>query len=213
MKTLSNIAIAAAIGLVSATPAKALNGFGAIGSYDTSGPEYYIIDTGSGPLNILRSDNPLLNTTYGLTTYADQGPYEGSDDTYVAVINKSSSTLSSFTLTGPVNPSTPLFGFDGDGINLYAPTIPNNANDTTGYGGPQAWFTGISLDQYTGTVNFIGGIAPGGQTYFSLESALNQQGGTGGGGVTGTVPDAGSTMAMLSAGLIGLGLLRRRIQG
>jgi hypothetical protein len=44
--------------------------------------------------------------------------------------------------------------------------------DKTGYGGPQAYFSGINSSRSSGVVNFLGGIAGGGgQTYFGLEGA------------------------------------------
>jgi len=205
MKTLCKATMAAVLGLAVVTSAKAANnGFTGYG-YDSSGPEIYLIYNGTS-INVATSPNI---TGYGLTSYADQGPYEGSDDTYIAVINQSTKTLNSINLSGPSGTGNAIFAFDGDGIQTYG--SPGNAVDTTGYGGPTSWFSNISADNLNGTVNFIGGIAPGTQSYFSLEDMLT--GAAGNGTFTGTVPDAGSTMAMLSAGLIGLGILRRRIQG
>jgi hypothetical protein len=45
-----------------------------------------------------------------------------------------------------------------------------NGDRQNGYEGPTSWFSGISADTSGGTVNFSPPIAPGGSTYFSLES-------------------------------------------
>jgi hypothetical protein len=97
-----------------------------------------------------------------------QGPYDGSDDTLVGVVNQSTKNLpvSSLKLTSDNN----IFGFDGDGIDTYG--APGNAKDSTGYGGPNAYFTNISADQTSGTVNFVTPIPPGGTAYFGLENSV-----------------------------------------
>jgi hypothetical protein len=45
-----------------------------------------------------------------------------------------------------------------------------NGDRQNGYEGPTSWFSAISTDTSGGTVNFSPAIAPGGSTYFSLES-------------------------------------------
>jgi hypothetical protein len=50
-----------------------------------------------------------------------------------------------------------------------------NGDKQNGYEGPTSWFTGVSPDTSAGTVNFSPPIAPGGSTYFSLESPPNAQ--------------------------------------
>ncbi len=103
-------------------------------------------------------------------TTTGQGPYEGADDTLVGVVNNSTVPIKSLVLLSQFN----IFGFDGDGINIYG--APGNAMDNTGYGGPNAYFTNINAATTMGTVNFIVPVAPkGGTTYFSLENALNRQ--------------------------------------
>lgn len=95
------------------------------------------------------------------------GTYDGSDDSLIGIINNSSHALSSLTI--PTN--TDAFGFDGDGIDGYG--VTGNVKDNTGYGGPNSYFTNISSNYYTGTVNFIAPLAAnGGNTYFGLEEAL-----------------------------------------
>jgi hypothetical protein len=48
-----------------------------------------------------------------------------------------------------------------------------NGSRQNGYEGPSSWFSGVSPDTSTGTVNFSPAIAPGGSTYFSLEAPPN----------------------------------------
>ncbi len=99
-------------------------------------------------------------------TQTGQGPYDGNDDTLVGIVNNSNVPISSIVLTSGQD----IFGFDGDGVNTYG--APGNPKDTTGYGGPNTYFTNFS--GLSGTVNFVTPLAPkGGSTYFSLENALS----------------------------------------
>ncbi len=95
-----------------------------------------------------------------------QGPYDGNDDTLVGVINKSSRPVSSIALASTLG----IFGFDGDGLVAFG--IAGNALDPTGYGGPDAYYTGISPDLTKGTVKFVTPIPVGGSAFFALENAL-----------------------------------------
>lgn len=100
-------------------------------------------------------------------TQTGQGPYDGIDDTLVGIVNNS--TKRSIPLV-VLSSSYDIFGFDGDGVDTYG--APGNALDSTGYGGPNTYFTNISSDYTTGTVNFVTPLAPGQSTYFSLENNL-----------------------------------------
>jgi hypothetical protein len=46
----------------------------------------------------------------------------------------------------------------------------SNGDRQNGYEGPTSWFSGISTDMSSGTVNFSPAIPPGGSAYFSLEA-------------------------------------------
>jgi PEP-CTERM motif len=160
------------------------------------GPELLITFSNSGV-------STMLNPVYGTT---DPGPYDGSDDVYFGVINNSSTPVSKFNLSSTSSP--PIGEFDGDGINtgLYL-NIPNNPSDSTGYGGPNAFFTNISADLTSLTVNFITPIAAnGGTDIFSLESAAKVNN-----IVVGT-PEP-STWAMMLAGFAGMGFIAYRKRG
>ena len=142
--------------------------------------------------------------------------YDGSDDVEVGLINNSSTTQTSFTLSGTGNGGG-LFAFDGDGISNYidantgALTI-GNPNDTSGYGGPGVTFSNFNSNRTSGEVDFS--LAPGESTYFSLESSpdsISAGGGIsiGGGGGSGTaVPEPASALLLL-AGLSSLGLIKQ----
>jgi PEP-CTERM motif-containing protein len=162
---------------------------------DTAGPSLIITFTDSG---VTTAANPA----YGSGAH----PYDGSDDVYFGVINNSSAPISNFNISSTSFP--PIGEFDGDGINtgLYL-NIPNNAMDTSGYGGPNAFFTNIAANLESLTVNFIAPIAAnGGSDIFSLESAATLSN-----IVVGT-PEP-STWAMMLAGFAGMGYLAYRRRG
>ncbi len=121
----------------------------------------------------------------------------GFDDTIIGVLNISNSTT---IKTLGLNSNSDIFGFDGDGIDTYightnvtngTTNFSTNPMDTTGYGGPNAYFSfqkGCTFDSTRsgyvsssnypaacngGVVNFINPVAPGESTFFGLENALS----------------------------------------
>jgi hypothetical protein len=160
-------------------------------------------------------------TNFSISAASGEGPFDGIEDTLFGIQNNSNAPLMSINLTG-----SNIFGFDGDGINVYNGTGgPPGSPGPTGYEGwtslTSAWnnmggqeatsFTVVDSDH--GTVNFgVNGIAPGGSAYFALEehvTGLN----CGPNGCSQGTPDTGSTLSLMAiACALGLVLKRRFCQ-
>jgi RHS repeat-associated protein len=125
----------------------------AVGS-DTS-CEFLINPTDSG-VSVLRDQN--------------QGPFDGSDDTLVGVLNSSSRTVVSLSLAS----NQPIFGFDGDGLCTFSNSPSGCPFGTSGYEGPGTSFSNVNGGQTQGVVSFTNGLAPGATAYFSLEGQVPQ---------------------------------------
>jgi hypothetical protein len=121
-------------------------------------------------------------TNTGAMVTATGSPYDfGGDDIYVGVVNNTtpcatnktnSCNLTIYSLDVSAGASGPnICGFDGDGIDYYG--APGNPMDSTGYGGPNAYFTNINASKTACRVNFITPIPPGGTSYFSSENTLS----------------------------------------
>ncbi|HEY0779556.1 MAG TPA: PEP-CTERM sorting domain-containing protein [Gemmatirosa sp.] len=147
-----------------------------------------------------------INPGGALTIALDpmQGPYDGSDDALIGVINNSGMTVNSMLLT---TPGLNAFGFDGDGLCAY--NIVCTWAHPTGYEGPNMSFSNVASDAASGTIVFTNGLANGASTYFSLEDTPAQiVGSHPGGGVT-TTPEP-ATVGLVAVGLGLAGVLRRR---
>jgi PEP-CTERM motif len=131
-----------------------------------------------------------------------QGPYDGIEDTYIGVVNNSGGPVPSI----PISSTLQIFSFDGDGIDTFGITKNAGNTDTTGYGGPNGFFTGVNGALTAGTVNFSTPIPNLGQDFFSVELDIA---GAGGGINVGAVPEPG-TWAMMLIGFAGLGFLSYR---
>jgi len=166
-------------------------------------------DTGPGVIITLNANGTVTLATTG------QGPYDSIEDTYVGVVNNTSSSVASIHVSSTSSADGGIFAFDGDGIGVSPFNAGANALDTSSgkYGGPSAYFTNIVTVNVpfsqSGNVNFIGGIAPnGGLGYFSLEgpvTASDFQNVV----VGGIVPEP-TSWAMMLVGFFGLGSLLRR---
>lgn len=161
--------------------------------------------TGCNTLITINANNTVT------VTVPDSAPYDGVEDTLVGVVNNSSMTINTLLLSG-----NDIFGLDGDGVCVFTFAAANgvsgsnycsnsqvNGTDPQDYYGPTTTFTIINVN--SGNVNFTGGLAAGGKTFFSLEEPPTAQLQV----VVGGAPEP-ATCAMLLGGLGSLWLYRRR---
>lgn len=120
------------------------------------------LDTSCAILIVFNSDG-----TVSILSDSTQRPFDGGDDTLIGVQNNRAASVPVTVLFG-----TNIFGFDGDGIcsQFISPHPSTCPFGSTGYEGPGTSFTIADINN--GQVNFAGGIASGGSTYFSLEGSL-----------------------------------------
>jgi hypothetical protein len=168
----------------------------------------------------------VFSANGAVSTYTDAaaGTYDAVEDTQIGVLNMSGHSLGSIQLTG----ASGYAGFDGDGISdgvgtnfsiastAHGADAPGNANDPSLYGGPSTWFTttGGATIGHSGSsastvnANFLGGLADGTSTYFSLEGLPGDLANL---GVTTGVPEP-ATVTMLGMGVVSLLGYRARRQ-
>jgi hypothetical protein len=133
---------------------------------DSTGCEFLITITGaSGGVAT------AFNTT---VSSPDLGPYDGSDDTLIGVLNASGTTVTSLSLASTIGAD--IFGFDGDGACSGTwGVLPGctGSKDPYGYAPVGITFSGINAAQTSGTVNFTLGLGNGASNWFSLENAIS----------------------------------------
>lgn len=114
----------------------------------------------------------VINPGGSLTVLEDttQGPYDGSEDTLIGVVNQSGAAVPKIRVVTSSFVVEPAFGFDGDGLCTYG--VAGCPFGTTGYEGPNTSFSNISADELSGDVNFTSPLPNNGTAYFSLEDAL-----------------------------------------
>lgn len=207
-------AVAAMMGVMSASPASAALVYGTSGICPATQVGSTQHSAVGGGLGNATDCNLVItfNANGSITTSGPGGTFESIEDALIGVVNNTGHAITGFHLS---NTGQIIMGFDGDGIDVYtfddSPSLheqnigPVGTNpDTTGYGGFNAWFTNIAPTLDSGDVMFAnGGIMAGHTDFFSLElpASINLV-------VTNTPEPA--TLALLGAGLAGLAVRRRR---
>jgi hypothetical protein len=117
----------------------------------------------------------VVNPDNTVSVYGDPsvGPFDGSDDTLVGIVNDSTAAVKAVTVSGP---GSDLSGFDGDGIcsGDYGTWSGSSGcpYGPTGYEGLGTSFVTDPTLPDSAEVDFAGGLAPKASAYFSLEGAL-----------------------------------------
>lgn len=141
--------------------------------------------TGCGAIITVTAVDGNGNATAFTVTIPNNGngnPYDGTEDTFVGIVNSSTGALNSITLSSADTTFGGIFNFDHDGPCGYGGSNADCFNgaeatvDPGDYQGPNNTFTvapgttcGFGTCYTSGTVNFTAPIAPGGSTWFALE--------------------------------------------
>jgi len=145
-----------------------------------------------------------------VTTVDNANPYDGVEDQLVGVVNNTGQTVFAITISG-----AGIGGFDLDGgwapgngciasgPNTFGCFTPSIASDPGDYSGPNNIFTSITLNSLIDT--FVGGLANGATTFFTLEEPP-----TGGLSVLVTNVPEPASLALLASALFGFAALRWR---
>ena len=113
---------------------------------------------------VLQDPNNANGSLSPTTTAGQQTPYDDIDDTLVGIVNESSKPLYAIQLSGE-STSTPLFGFEGDGICTYATGGSNTNGGSTGSTGsplPSGDLGGYTGDSYCTPSQLAGSANPSG---------------------------------------------------
>jgi hypothetical protein len=131
--------------------------------------------TGCNTIIDLQPGNAPIITNPGNGAAGSTNPFtlDGSDDTLVGVANNSRGTVFNISLSSTTQP---IFGFDASISPLDQKYLPLGSAGSacagaTCYQGPGT--TLVALNNFSGTVSFAGGLAPGATAYFALEGILN----------------------------------------